>query len=333
VKRASWAFIALATTAGATALGASVVRSESQAPYRGSSFREIRALVFDSDAVHSDDPVAEAERENYRKGILPVLPVSWETLWRKTQHGLVNLLAKRAKATLAEHADYYERLEKVVHPTGICFAGDWRITEPTPYDGYFATGARGFLIARASSASGANVAGQKRPFGFAGKIFPTENPDAVVETINFVTIDNLAGTLAAHYLDVIPTNVPPTGFTFIPVQTLETFFALRAADSNITSRPIRQIGEWNSGKSGRARSPKRMFLKAAAGTPRIDEPDFRRELDVSRYPGGIVLEIYASSDTSGAGEQTLLGKATLTESKVSYACDRQLHFNHERASR
>lgn len=301
---------------------------ESQRPYVGSSFNEIRSLIFDSDDVQSGDPVVHAERELYRRGELPEWPVTWESIWRHTKHGLMNLLAKRAKATLVDHDDYYDRLEKTVHPTGICFAGEWRITEPTPYGGYFATGAHGLLIARASTASGVNVAGRKRPLGFAGKIFPTEDPDAVVETINFVTIDNLAGTLARHFLDVSPTNAPPTGFAFVPVQALETFFSLVGADSHITSRPIRQIAEGGS-------APRWMFLRASSGMPRIDEPDFRRELDTSRYPGGIVLEIHGSStshDTTKAGQWSKLGEITLKESKVSYACDRQLHFHHERSA-
>lgn len=336
MKSVKWVFLAIITTSGATVLAASVMRAESQTPYRGSSFSEIHALVFNSDEVHSDEPRAEAERENYRKGILPNLPVTWQSIWRKSRNGLINLLAKRAKATLTEHYDYYDRLEKVVHPTGICFAGEWRITEETPYDGYFATGARGLFIGRASSASGVNVAGQKRPFGFAGKIFPTEDPEQVVETINFVTVDNLAGTLAPHYLDTSPTNAPPLGFVFVPVQTLETFFALRDADAQITSRPIRQIADWGSERPGVARSPKWMFLRAAPGMPRVDEPDFRRELDMSHYPQGIVLDIYGSvtsHDPTNRDGWSRLGQVTLTESKVSYACDRQLHFHHERAAK
>jgi hypothetical protein len=335
-KSFAWLAAAGFLGAGASALASGLIPKSPQSPYQGSSFRQIRALVFDTDDVRSDDPRAEAEREAYRRGELPEWPVSWTTIWRRTRNGLVNLLAIRAKATLNEYPDYYDRLEKVVHPTGICFAGEWRITEPTPYDGYFATGADGLLIGRASSASGVNTAGHKRPFGFAGKIFPTRDPDQVVETINFVTVDNLAGTLAPHYLDTSLTNAPPTGFVFVPVKTLEVFFALSGADRHITSRPVEQIARWGADKGADVRTPRWMLLRAAPGTPRVDEADFRRELDVSRYPAGIALDIFASDttrDPAATSGWARVGRITLRESKVSYACDRQLHFHHERAGR
>src|SRR5262249_51413507 len=111
-----------------------------------------------------------------------------------------------SKRTLSDRSDLLPRFRKLVHPNGICFAGVWTITEETPYTGYFRKGSQGLFVGRASTALTATEQGSFRAFGFAGKIFPTMDPDAVTPTANFFTIEDLGGTLRDHYLDAHNTN-------------------------------------------------------------------------------------------------------------------------------
>ncbi len=67
--------------------------------------------------------------------------------------------------------------------------GTWNITTATPWTGYFSQGSKGLLIARGSPATGLAKRGEYRPFGLAGKIFPTLDPDASVKTANFILTD------------------------------------------------------------------------------------------------------------------------------------------------
>jgi hypothetical protein len=83
-------------------------------------------------------------------------------------------------------------------------------------------------------------------------------------------------------------------------------------------------------------APRWLRLRAAEGMPRVDEADFRHELDIRHYPRGLRLEIAVSATTKNPdldGEWLRLGEIRLRESAVSYACDRQLRFAHSKVRR
>src|SRR5205807_8505365 len=58
-----------------------------------------------------------------------------------------------------------------------CFAGNWEITQDSPYSGFFRKGSQALMIGRLSAASPVTSRGEKRAFGFAGKIFPTTDAE------------------------------------------------------------------------------------------------------------------------------------------------------------
>ena len=80
---------------------------------------------------------------------------------------------------LIDRRDILPPFEKLIHPNGVCFTGTWRIDTDSPYTGYFAQGSEGLLLVRGSVAGPDLNAGDRRSFGFGGKIWPTMDPDVL----------------------------------------------------------------------------------------------------------------------------------------------------------
>ncbi len=286
---------------------------------QGSSFMEVQDVLQDRKVPVQLSAEEEAELQVYRNGDLP----AYEPI-------LDAGLAGDAKRTLAEDSDYYPRIEKRVHGNGICFTGLWTATNPTsPYSGYFAPGKQGLFIGRASVATGKTLAGQSRVFGFAGKIFPTMDPNESVKTANFFTMDYLLGSKIAHFTDAVFSNSPALygrvldiDFDFVR-SGLKVSKVFKKANKRPGFRPVTQIAA--IGENGQIRSPKIIRVVASDGTPRIDTDDFRRELSASNYPGGLKLRVYDGDSDADAQELAVID---LKRSFVSYGCDKQLHFPH-----
>ncbi|HET8706406.1 MAG TPA: hypothetical protein VFM46_08905, partial [Pseudomonadales bacterium] len=229
------------------------------------------------------------------------------------------------------------RIEKLVHSNGICFAGKWTITETTPYSGYFKKSATGLLIGRASTALSETERGQPRAFGFAGKLFPTLNPDQPVNTANFFLVDVLMGAQRDRYLDVKMTNQPDIGFRWSVLSLgLAVASTFAKADTNPRFRPLYPIAELGLAAGEVAKTPKYMMLQADPATLRNDSPDFRDELNIEKNNSGMLLFDIMVSDTTANKTSTdwkKIGVIELDRSKVSYGCDRQLHFHHPKIKR
>jgi len=88
-----------------------------------------------------------------------------------------DIILKDSQRTLDNHSDILETFEKLAHPNGICFKGIWDIDTQNIYSGYFKKNSQALIIARASSAMSNTKSGATRAFGFAGKLFPTTNPE------------------------------------------------------------------------------------------------------------------------------------------------------------
>lgn len=298
--------------------------------FASSSFSEVRNVLQDR-AVKTETAAEQSELDVYRAGQLPHYRVDASTF---VVNG-VNRLLERAKKTVSDSADYYPRLTKFVHPNGICFTGEWVINEPSQYTGYFANGKRGLFVGRASVAMTETEAGHKRGFGFAGKIFPTENTDESVTTANFFTVDVLMGTKRPLFAVTALTNEPETGFDFDPrVLWLGAKIAkiFSQADENPGFRPLYPVAQLGLSNTGSVRTPHWMRLQPDAATTKTNQGDFRNELNIQRFhPNGIRLNIAVSDSTKDAAAETgwqNIGYIQLKESFVSYGCDRQLHFAH-----
>src|ERR1041384_3576582 len=181
--------------------------------------------------------------------------------------GLTNLILRDSRRRVAEQADLVPYFQKLVHPNGIALAGSWNITETSPYSGYFRQGARGLIIARCSTLLSQTKQGEARGFAFAGKIFPTMDPNERVKTANFVTIDVLAGSRAKYFTEVALTNAPAIGFN---LGLLKIFGALiggtasfALADINPIFRPVYPVAEAALLPNEKVCSPKWLLIKAS----------------------------------------------------------------------
>lgn len=296
-------------------LGPAAARADEA--YQGSTFREVW------DQVRSD-PYANPQNR---------------VTVRSFYGFLRDYLLEAARRTLRDRRDLLPRFDKLLHPNGICLAGTWEITEPTPYTGYFRQGRRGLFIGRASTALSATRRGEYRAFGLAGKLFPTEDQDQAVPTANFFTIEDLGGTLTPHFLDAENTNdiigitIRPSSVFLGPLATAvgkAFLIADRTADPGQTLirqlYPIAEAGE----RGTTTRAPRWMKIVGADDVPRVDRADFRDELRIANYPDGLRFAIHVADEGTRLGDKAWreIGVIEIFEDAVSDSCDHRLHFAH-----
>ncbi|NIW86348.1 MAG: hypothetical protein GWN09_07080 [Gammaproteobacteria bacterium] len=260
--------------------------------------------------------------------------------------GPENRLREAARRTLESRTDLIEfpAGRKLLQPNGICFTGQWRITEPSPYTGLLATGAHALAVARASVSLSETTRGHRRAFSLAVKLFPTRDPSERVPTANLLTMVSILGSRAKHFLNVALDNEPPLGGW--PglgdlLLGLRIRADLKAAEAAVTGgrtdidyRPLTPLASAGLPAGPGPVAPRWLRLRVAAETPRVDADDFRDELRLNGYPGGVLAwEIEVADGTPGAkatAEWRQLGELLLTEDFLSVGCDARLHFAHPR---
>ena len=249
----------------------------------------------------------------------------------------VNLLYKSSQRTLNDRNDIRDYFDKLLHPNGVCLSGTWNITEENPYTGYFSPGSQALIIVRASVALSKTEKGSYRGFGFTGKIFPTTDPNHSenLKTANFFAIDNLSGTLSDHYMDVSMTNEPgvfSSGGTSNIISI--GFFAamsLGLADTNPGIRQLYEISELGMTEPDIAVTPKWIKIEATPDQIRVDENDFREELNLDNYPENKIsfdISVTTQDSTSSNKNWIYIGHILLTDYSASESCDHCLHFHH-----
>jgi len=286
----------------------------SNTEYDGSSFREVRDAVF-------SDPY-------------PAIPEYKITL-ASFYSGFKNILLADSRRRVSDSSDLVAPFQKLVHPKGIALSGRWRITEKSPWTGCFAEGFEGLIIARCSVLLYETKQGQHRGFAFAGKIFPTLDPDQRVKTGNFVLIDVFTGSKEKYFTNAALTNDPPFGTN---VNILRMFGILAAgtaafmrADIRPFFRPIYPVAEVSVPAGGEVRTPRWMMVRGWPGSGRVDREDFRDELRVENYPDQkLRFDLSAASGCLPSCEKDWrrLGHIELTESVVSHSGDRRIVFRH-----
>ena len=244
----------------------------------------------------------------------------------------VNILKENAVRTVEQKDDIIPYFDKLVHPNGMCLRGNWQITEPSVYSGYFKQGSEGIIIARASTTLSNTKRGSFRGFGLAGKIFPTTDDKEQVKTANFFQIDNLIGTYADHYSDVQMTNepglFPPLSLGVVSLARIGIVVnnALSAADRNPGLRQVYSISQLS--EQGVVTTPKYLATQVRGEEVKSNQIDFRDELfEHLNLNGQITFDIKVSEDKRNW--QTI-GAITFTEAVASVGCDHQLHFHHPR---
>ena len=246
--------------------------------------------------------------------------------------GLETSLEDSAKRTVATKDDIIPYFTKLLHPNGICLKGSWTITEDSPYSGYFKKGSEASIIARASTTISNTKRGSFRGFGLAGKIFPTLDEDKVVKTANFFQIDNLIGTYARRYADVMMTNepaiTPPVSIGLLPLVRIgaEVAKSLPKADENPGLRQVYSIS--TLGEKGKVSTPKYLATRVTDSDERSDKRDFRDELvDHLEKNSEISFDILVSDDKK---QWKTIGQIRFNEAVASVGCDHRLHFHHHK---
>ena len=285
-----------------------------QGSYTGSTFREVRDQVW-------SDPYDE----------LPSYEITLGSFYPFIQ----NALLRASRRALTDEHDLVPHFQRLVHPLGIAFSGTWEITEDNPYTGLFAKGTKALIVARASVLLFDTTQDEPRGFAFAGKIFPTLDPDETVKTVDFFTIDVLAGTMAKYFTDVELTNEPPLGFNTYIFRlfwvVIATFANFIIADVNPVRRPVYPLAEYGLDNEEDARVPKWMMVRAWPGSGQVDRFDMRDELRVENYKDGkLIFEIYVADeeDKDGHRKWIYIGDIELDESVTSDSCDHRLKFRH-----
>jgi len=172
--------------------------------------------------------------------------------------------------------------------------------------------------------------GEIRSFGFAGKIFPTMNPflNTKENTANFFLIDDLGGTRAEHYTDVVLSNEPSISKNSEVFKNLLYVLKIASTFSKSDNNPkIRQVYEISQlGEANNIVTPKWMKVEAKTGQ-KVDALDFRDELRINSNK--LVFNIsVASNKTQGKKNWKQIGTISLDTSVVSTSCDHRLHFHH-----
>lgn len=297
-----------------------------------SSFREVVQILKDqAPAPAASLANGEALREwsTYRAGHLPQYDFSTASIFQRSVS-----LQQDATRTLTDRNDVYDYLPKKLHPMGVCGWGTWEIDRDLGYSGLFRQGTQALFVGRISVAMGEAAREDSRGFGFAGKVFPTQDPDARVTSANFFTVDVLMGQADQSFLTTSTTNEPETGFRISVLWLgLKIARALSSVEENPGFRPLTQLAEAGAA-SGQVRQPKYIRLQPIEDNLLNSESDFRNEvLRGVQDNRGLKFDIHVSDVSSDRHEEshwTRVGRIRLADAAVSFGCDRRLHFSHPR---
>ncbi len=294
------------------------------AAYEGSTFNEVSDVINDNNFA----PTSQIEKDEfavYQSGKLPQYAMNMGSVFGKGKD-----LGGNAKRTVTERDDFYKRIEKLLHPNGVCVSGKWNMTEDSVYSGLFKKGSNALFIGRVSVAMEKTTSKSDRGFGFAGKLFPTMNPNERVGTTNFFMVDILMGENTPRFLETGVTNEPETGFNLSLIRLgLKIANVLKLADQSPMFRPVTPIAKIGATE---VKSPKWMRVSSADGVIMNNESDFRREV-LRAVDDNQVLKLKVEvSETTKDRKATEgwkhIGFIEIDHAKASYGCDRRLHFAH-----
>jgi hypothetical protein len=318
--------------------------------YSGSRFSEVREAIF----ANPYQRVWGAEGE----ARLPMYPVTLVSVLRGILPlGAPYLFLKASERTVDSASDLRWGIDgkgfrRILHPNGVCLTGQWRITEPTEYSGYFAKDSAALLVARYSTCCAETRRGYNRSLALVGKLFPTTDPahSTPLHTANFITQQDIGGAHTSFINDAELRNAPDTTVSRrgggVPI-LLITGAVFAKADRQPSIRQLYQIAELGKPAAQPTRAPEFMRLIVAPNQPRIegDLLDFRDEIMAHIFDKGDpapkrTLTFYIEVTDQGVTTGTQLrqrrtfqnwrriGTLTFNDAVVSYNGDCVIHFNH-----
>jgi hypothetical protein len=228
-----------------------------------------------------------------------------------------------AARNLFDRRDIRPHYDKLIHSNGVCYTGLWKITEDSPYTGYFSKGSEGLVFARLSVAGAGIKRGDRRALGLAGKVYPTLNPHEKVKPGNFVTVDYLTGIKTKHITDTELTNFPDVGPDIGAKLVNRVIF--RLVDKRPGFRQVFPISTLGVEPGSKVVTPDLFMLRVAEDTPKIDAEDFRDELRLEKYPNN-TLVYTINVKNFDEKEWTQLGVIELNDYAICEGCDKRIHF-------
>ena len=324
--------------------------SDEDRVYAGSRYRDVVEAIFANPYQKVWGRAGEPELPN---DIATMRSVFGSLLARHWNHRFESASA-RAVDSAADLRWGPDRkgFKRLLHPNGICLTGRWRITEESPYSGYFRRGSEALIVARYSSGASGNRRGQVRSLALVGKLFPTTDPnhDMPLRTANFITQEDIGGARTASINDALLRNAPDvTVFRRGPAGTLLIRVAsvFRRVDQEPTARQVYQVAELGKPAQEPTRAPAFMQLLVAPGQPVIpgDELDYRDEVMSHIFDPGdpapkrtLTFTINVTDDGMTRGtpfrvRRTFanwrrIGEIVFDNAVASYNGDAVIHFTH-----
>jgi hypothetical protein len=317
--------------------------------YRGSTFREV------ADALWENPYQRVWGRENE-----PPLPV-YEVTLRSVLTGILSLTGglfqKATERAVDSHSDLRwgpdrKGFRRLLHPNGICLTGEWEITQPTEYTGYFATGSKALTVARYSTCCTETRRGHTRSLALVGKLFPTTDRDHTtpLRTANFITQEDIGGAYSEFINDAELRNAPDTTVSRrgggVPIILL-TGLIFGKVDKQPSIRQLYEIAELGKPVELPTRAPEFMRLMVAPDQPRIEgnNLDFRDEIMAQIFDRGdpiarrrltFNIEVTDVGRTTGTPlrqrrtfqDWRQIGRLTFNNAVASWNGDSVIHFNH-----
>tara|TARA_Y100000768_G_scaffold388410_1_gene384205 strand:+ start:4402 stop:5325 length:924 start_codon:yes stop_codon:yes gene_type:complete len=245
-----------------------------------------------------------------------------------------------SRSIFQSESDFRAESVKLLHPRGVCSYGKWVIDEENKFTGLFEKGTEVPVIVRFSSGTATSAKEKKsteRIFGIAIKVFPSQDAHEDVVSTNIIGLDQYgfeASKRRSFFFEdknkkpVYFTNVAPAK-SFIG-KTLAKFFD-RFDKPNFARLVYKtaQIDQYNR-IVDKFKSPYEVRFVPSIEMPLISKYDFRQELLSLNNLKPIKLDIWAYRDENSRLYNKKIGKIILDKSVVSNACDKTLHFHHNR---
>ncbi len=324
--------------------------TEADQAYAGCCFADVRRAIF-------ANPYGQ-EWGTPGGAPLPMRAVTLSSVVRGALSFGKNYMFREATARAVDsHADLrwgsdgkgYRRL---LHPNGVCLTGRWRITEQTPYSGYYRQNSEALVVGRYSTCCTETRRGHTRSLALVGKLFPTADKDDTrpLRTANFITQQDIAGENTVYINDAELRNAPGVhawrrggGVPILIISGL----VFQLVDKEPTQRQLYPIAELGNAANEPTLCPKFMRLQVVPQQPRIagEALDFRDEVMAQIFDRGnpvpqrtLCFDIDVSDDGAlhgpGLAQHVVInnwrriGQLIFDDAVVSYNGDHVIHFNH-----
>jgi hypothetical protein len=252
--------------------------------------------------------------------------------------------------TLDSTEDILPPFKRLLHPNGVCLAGEWIIERNNPYSGVYRPGSRCPIVARISPTVDAVTMrkGHANSIGLVGKIFPSHDPNEPVATANFITQTDIGGIIAERstllFSGLTLSNAPNVtairrgaGAIALGVQSR----VLAKVDKRTTERQLYPLAEVNMSTTP-PYTPAYMKITldpALESLGNKNPKDLRFELWEAVQKEPLIYNITLSNRGYTSGpifyrrahirwDEQPVGKLVFNQAFLSAPCDDQIHFRH-----